>query len=303
MSIITQKIMSCVKEHRKLRRSFYLSVGAIAITLITSLSMSGCKLDWCGFKSYAEKGTWQEFQGIFTVVEPADLALYRELLPAELDMPEVPAVGVFIVDYQVVVPCPMRPYLEGALGIKGVYKGEEGWHTVTMPLDLNSARLGGLGVGFPKYMAEVTLTGSDENLPEDDNEEAGSYEGIVTDEGVVRMSLDFTPGLTRPLTPFEEDVLASGLPRLEGIGFQKGPISSTGDPSEYGPSLYRITLVDKVQANWESVLGMAKIHISPDDPWAGLIAPDADAVGLFQVFSGGKIMEVEKLEVETIETE
>ena len=36
----------------------------------------------CGYKSFKERGMWQEFPGIFTALEPADLELYQSLLPA-----------------------------------------------------------------------------------------------------------------------------------------------------------------------------------------------------------------------------
>ena len=257
--------------------SVYILMAAFAISLFT---LSCDDYDWGGFKSFQERGVWQDFHGIVTAVEPADLGLYRELLPAEMDMPEQPAVGVFILDYVTVVPYPMKPYLEGALAIRCEYDGEVGFYTVTMPVDSSAARDGGRSIGFPKYLAELTLGQNGE-----------SWKGVVTHEGVVRMSLEFTPGLTRELEPFEEELFAGGLPRLETTIFQKGPIE---DLSVEGPDLYRITLIDKVPANWLSIQGMVKIYISPDDPWAGLIDSGAlPPVGMFQLFTGGKVMHKE----------
>ena len=277
MGSFKRKMMNLVKE-QELPGSLYIVMAAVAISLFTF----GCN-DFCGFQSAKERGTWQEFHGIFTGVEPADLELYRELLPAEMEMPERPAVGVFIVDYVIVVPCPHIPYLEGTLGIRGIYNGEEGWHTVTMPLsnDAVAALFGGRSVGFPKYPADVTLTQSGDN-----------WQGVVTHEGVVRMSLNFTPGFTRELEPWEEEEMNSGLTRLEVPIFQKGPIE---DLSVEGADLYHITLFDKVPATWESTQGMVEIHISPDDPWAGLIEPGTVSPGLFQEFTGGKEMDAEKV--------
>ncbi len=40
-----------------------------------------------GYKSFKEKGMWQDFPGIFTAYEPEDLKLYRQILPEEFDMP------------------------------------------------------------------------------------------------------------------------------------------------------------------------------------------------------------------------
>ena len=40
-----------------------------------------------GYKSFKEKGMWQDFPGIFTAYEPENLKLYRKILPKEFDMP------------------------------------------------------------------------------------------------------------------------------------------------------------------------------------------------------------------------
>ena len=67
-------------------------------------------------------------------------------------------------------------------------------------------------------------------------------------------------------------------------------------PPGEGPELRRITLDSVVPANWESTQGMVEIHISPDDPWAGLIGPGGvPPAGMFQMFTGGKIMVPEKV--------
>jgi hypothetical protein len=218
---------------------------------------------------------WQEFPGIYTAIEPTDLDLYRELLPDQLDMPERPVVAFFIVDYITVVPYPMVPYLEGAVAILGEYKGKEGWHVLTMPVTEKIPCKGGRSLGFPKYVAdEITLT---------------KRKGVVTHEGVVRLSLEFTPGLTKERQPYEKEFLTGGVSRFEADVYQLVP------PGE-GPELRRINLVEVIPARWESDLGMVKIHISPDDPWAGLIPQDAVSFGLYQTFTGGNNMVSEKVE-------
>jgi hypothetical protein len=45
----------------------------------------------------------------------------------------------------------------------------------------------------------------------------------------------------------------------------------------------------------EEITGI-KIHIDPDDPWAGLIDPDGlPPAGMFQMFTGGKTTVAEKV--------
>ena len=229
----------------------------------------------CGYRSYKEKGMWQEFPGIYTAMEPADLTLYRELLPDKLDMPDRPIVAFFIVDYVTVVPYPMGPYLEGAVAILGRYQDEDVWHVLTMPVTTRVACEGGRALGFPKYVAdEITLT---------------KNKGVVKNEGKVRLSLGYTPGLTRELEPYEEEFMNGGVSRFETTVFQLVP------PNE-GPDMNRIKLVEVVPANWESERGMVRIHISHDDPWAGLVPEDAVSPGLYQTFTGGKKMVSEKIE-------
>lgn len=232
----------------------------------------------CGYKSYKEKGMWQEFPGIYTAMEPADLELYRELLPDELDMPDQPVVALFIVDYVIVVPYPMGPYLEGAVALSCKYKGEDGWHVLTMPVTTKVACEGGRAIGFPKYVAdEITLF-----------KKGAGMMGEVRHEGVVRLSLEYTKGLSRELEDYEKEFMGGGVSRLEDSVFQLAP------PDE-GPTLNRILLKPVVPANWESEQGMVNIHISPDDPWAGLVPDGAVSPGLFQTFTGGNNMVSEKV--------
>jgi len=232
----------------------------------------------CGYKSFKEKGMWQEFPGIYTAMEPEDLKLYRELLPADLDMPEKPVVAFFIVDYVIVVPYPMGPYLEGAAALSCKYNGEDGWYVVTMPVTTRVACQGGRAIGFPKYVAdEITLARAGDG-----------WKGVVQHDGVVRLSLEYTPGLTRKLTPVEKEFMSSDVTRMEAPVFLLVP------PGE-GPTLNRITLEPVVPANWESEQGMVKIHISPDDPWAGLVPDNAVVPGLFQTFTGGNNMVTKKI--------
>jgi hypothetical protein len=248
----------------------------IALTLALALILTVSS--GCGYKSYNERGMWQEFPGIFTAVEPADLDLYRKLLPENLDMPERPVVALFVVDYVIVVPYPMGPYLEGAVALSCKYKGEDGWHVLTMPVTTKVACEGGRAIGFPKYVADSITLGKAGN----------GMKGEVRHQGVVRLSLEYTPGLTRKLEPYEEEFMGGGVSRLEEPVFQLAP-------PDKGPTLNRITLVPVVPANWESEQGMVKIHISPNDPWAGLIPDNAVSPGLFQTFTGGNNMKSEKV--------
>lgn len=248
---------------------------AVVLTVV-SLGWAG---SGCGYQSFKDKGMWQEFPGIYTAVEPMDLGVYRRLLPRQLEMPDRPVVAFFIVDYVTVVPWPMGPYLEGAVALSCKYKGEDGFHVLTMPVTEAVANQGGRSLGFPKYVAdEIILAQSGQG-----------WKGVVTHRGKVRLSLEFTPGLTRELSPVEKELIGGPMTRMEVTSFQLVP------PGK-GPRLNRITLAPVVPAKWETRQGMVRIHISPDDPWAGLVPDGTMSPGLFQVFTGGNNMVTEKME-------
>jgi hypothetical protein len=222
------------------------------------------------------RGTFQEFYGIFTAVEPADLELYRSLLPEVFDMPEQPGVGLFIVNYNEVNPWPMIPYLEGAVALRASYKGEEGWHVITMPVTERVPCEGGKYLGFPKYVTKVSLW----------PREGKKWLGIVLQRKNVKypvLRLEYTPGLQRELTPIEQEYMEKNLSRIDEPTFQLVP------PGE-GPKVNKINLIHLVPPTWSDEVGMVRITIGEREPWAGLVAPGTESVGFLQKFSGGSTL-------------
>jgi hypothetical protein len=200
--------------------------------------------------------------GIFTVVEPADLDLYRSYLQPPLTMPEKPEVSVMLVDFN--RGNPVTRYQEGWILIKALCPdGKEGRFVVSMPVPNLLMCWMGVGWGLPKYVAdEMTVTPT---------------KAEVFYEGEVRYSLEMTPG------PVEDE--ASLRTRvISGIG----PML-TFHPTTYGSCLLRIgvgvgggggKIVD-VQT------GMVKSYIRPEDPWSGLIPTDLVAPGVYQRLVAG----------------
>ena len=92
-------------------------------------------------------------RGITAAFVPTDLALYRSLLPAAFDMPESPLVAVAVVNYYDVT-LPLTPYSEGYVVMQCRYQGRTGWYVFTMPVDDETANMGGRALGFPKYVAD-----------------------------------------------------------------------------------------------------------------------------------------------------
>ena len=214
-------------------------------------------------------GTFQEFYGIFTAVEPVDLKLYRSLLPDVLDMPEQPGVGIFVVHYTHVNPWPMIPYYEGAVALRCSYKGEEGWHVITMPVTERFPCWGGIQLGFPKYITDINL-----------GPIKGGWKGKVIHEGRALLSLEYTPGIARGLTPIEKKYLDGNFNRIAEPVFQLVP------PRE-GPRLNRVIFIPVVPPTWTEETGMVRVTIDESEPWAGLVAPGTEGIGFLQKFRGG----------------
>jgi acetoacetate decarboxylase len=217
-----------------------------------------------------EHGMFRQFHGIFTVVEPANLELYRSLLPQPLEMPARPVVALFAVDYVEVFPWPMTPYREATVALRCKYNGEEGWHVKTMPVTKQVPNWGGRFLGFPKYVAdEISLQSSGQN-----------WEGEVKHAGDTRLALEFTTENMRELTADEKEFMESGVSQL------KEPLFLFVPPDN-GPTLQKVMVQQTVEPQWKAKQGMVKITVGSKEPWAGLIPAGTIAPGLFQEFTGG----------------
>ena len=195
--------------------------------------------------------------GIFTVVQPPDLALYRSYIPDPLKMPEVPEVALALVDFN--RGNPVTRYPEGWVFVKATRpdNGKDLWVVVSMPVANVLTAYIGLAWGLPKYIAdEMTVS---HNRAE------------VIYEGAVRFSLELTPGSVR-----DEPALRARIGGINQIGmFQPHPGKNQLVPvHQYGRGAQRQT------AEW--VPGAVKAYLSPDDPWAGLVPAHSESPGVYQ---------------------
>jgi len=239
----------------------------LIVSGLLMLIISGCAWQQ---KNIERKGVFHEFHGIYTMVEPTNLELYRALLPAPLEMPDQPVVSMFIVDYTEVYPWPMTPYQEGALFMRSKYKGQEGWYCKTMPVTKWFPNKAGRALGFPKYVTKtITLA-----------QEGSGWKGEVKDNGQIKIALEFSYGLTRPLNPKEE------------MAMKGGPEKALAEPCflfvppDKGPALQKVNMVPVVPPSWTTEQGMVRITIGPEEPWAGLVASGTVSLGYFAKFRG-----------------
>jgi len=192
---------------------------------------------------------------IFTLVEPSDVELYRELLPDVFGMPEKPMLMVMVANY--------TTYQEASIMMRATTSdGETAQYVVTMPLTHVRPLVVGLKWGLPKYLADMKVDRSG---------------GWVYEDGKVKLGLEFTP-TTSKLSALEQEYLSvRGGDLTPNRGLLMVPPTHDGSTAVLrigGPRE-----VELPSREW----GMVKIIIDSDDPWAGLIDPGTEVMGLLQM--------------------
>ncbi len=214
-------------------------------------------------------GMFREFEGLTCHFEPKDLALYRKLLPEPFAMPDQPVVTIFAADHIRVVPWPMTRYQEWSVLLKSKWKGEEAWYSYTMPVTRWVPMVGGRYLGYPKYVIdEVALVKSGEIRL-----------ATAKNKGAVQLALEFCPGITRPLAPYEKEL-------MENESFFKGNSHQLVPPGR-GPRAQKIVLCHLIQPMWTPVPGMIQVRVDQSELWAGLIPDEAVFPGTYNHFTGG----------------
>ena len=196
--------------------------------------------------------------GHTTVIEPADLDLYRSYMYPPLSMPEKPEVMVSYWDMNNAV----IPFLEGRVMVKALCPdGIESWLVISVPVPTFSFALNGNVWGWPKYVAdEMTVT------PE---------RSEVIYEGDVRLSMDFTPGNVDEATV--QQLKERGTERGNTISFHVdgggGCLirQGRGDNSDRQGTHF---------VEWQA--GMVKTYMRPEDRCSGLIPANCVTPGVYQ---------------------
>jgi Acetoacetate decarboxylase (ADC) len=99
---------------------------------------------------------YQESDFIRAYFEPADLAAYRQAIPAPFAVPPRPLVRVSVLDFYEMVNGPL--YLESEISVLAFHEGQPGWFVLTMPVTDGDACAGGRNaLGTPKVMRRITL--------------------------------------------------------------------------------------------------------------------------------------------------
>jgi hypothetical protein len=211
------------------------------------------------------------FQGqreITASFSPADLGLYRSLLPAVFDMPDQPIVAVSIIDFYDVTQ-PLKPYHEGYVALQCKYQGRTGWHVITMPVDDETSNASDRSMGYPTYVAdEITV-----------EEQDSGWTGRVVNNGRTVMEMVFT-------------AKGSATPVTEGAK----PVVFQLSPPEEGPAIFEVDTVASGARNLVLTVGSATVRADAGEPWAGLLDPAGSAVsGTFDEVTGNWWLEPKQL--------
>jgi len=185
-------------------------------------------------------------RGITAAFAPADLTVYRSMLPEAFDLPESPLVIVTVVGYYE-VSLPLIPYGEGYVLLACRFRGRTGWYVVTMPVDDATACSSGRSLGFPKYVADRIELGQSD----------GVWRGRVAHQGREIMALTFTP--SADAGPVDTSSTDPGLPCFLHLPPAKGPLVNQVDTRLFGP---RRTV---------TTAGAATVQADPGEAWAGLL--------------------------------
>jgi hypothetical protein len=124
-------------------------------------------------------------------VPPERMALYRSLLPKQLDLPAIPLINIYAIELTGAFPVAGPTAWEAAVCIRASFKGDRatdpksgGWYPLTMPVTSDSALDGGLMLGYPKYKADIEAHMS-----------LAAAQAVVRTQGVDVFGLSWVPGV------------------------------------------------------------------------------------------------------------
>jgi hypothetical protein len=227
---------------------------------------SDCGSDPLAGKQPYGSGFYQKFHGLFGCTPPADLALFRKLLPEKFEMPADPQVCFYTIDFEI---SSVGHYHEAAILLPITYKGQNGKYVLTMDLDNVAATSGGRAVGFPKYQGQVSVERS-----------GNDWIGTASANGMVDLKASYTGQCTT-----SDEFLWPDFINLTPI--PSGTSSSQAFlPPRTGKAL-RIPAQYLSEKTFHSLKGSIKLELGDHLPWNGLVDETKPFPGLWSAFVGG----------------
>lgn len=256
---------------RKQGRKSGLWIGLLGLAVVAFLArdavFESSASAWFVRTVASTSDSFKESYAIKALIEPTDLKLYRALLPERLDLPKHPLLQVVMVHQVDVGPWPLTPYKEGAVSLRGAYRGEEGWYLPALPVSTWVACFAGRTMGYPKYVADSVVV----------DQKDGRWRTEIVHEGASRLRMSFVPGAWDEPPVWTRE----GWP-TEGPTFNL-------EPTGIGPEIRAVESAHRLKPRYEETPGMATIEIGKDEPWARLFPPGAVTVQATLVhYKGGR---------------
>jgi hypothetical protein len=229
------------------------------------LSYAQRLLEWLVYAR--SDGQFQELLGLAAYYEPPSLEAYRHCLPAVFAVPDQPLIMAVVIQYLRVSPWPFSPYGESAILLKTEHHGQPGWFPLIMPVTSWIARQGGHHLGFPKFVTpSIQLI---------DEGEAVRAKASGNRGGPFSLDMRFTPGLSRSLHTWEEQVVRE--PALFTHPFH------VLKPVGVGPDVFEVRFDHVKPPHWESRSGMIELRGHEE----ALIPSRTPVLGRVHRFRGG----------------
>lgn len=202
---------------------------------------------------------------VFGVFEPADHEAYLDSVRPDFEPSQSPRVCVYVASFDEVSPWPLRPYLEASVFVSVRHGTMEGWFPLMMPVTSRVAMMGGRRRGFPKEMADISLT--ETNLGWVSSTRQGSR---------LLLSVDFSAS-GEVGDEFDD-------PRSFYFG---APIFNLVPPLR-GPKVVATTIESLEESKATRLAGEIKAEADPDVAWAPLL--QASASGYFERIRGANVL-------------
>ncbi len=193
------------------------------------------------------------------------LALYRSLLPRELEMPAVPRIYFYISEFQGTYPVKIEGgYREAAVsltaGCKRDLKTElrkGGWFPLEMPVSAKSALNSGLIMGYPKYLAEISLVAGDRK-----------GEGAVKVDGQDFFRMQYDPAEVEVRGLEEEEMTVPFYLVADGrINIMQNEVAE--------------------QSSFTCRTGIVSVRVNSQARWTGLLdSPEIKGPGVLKIITG-----------------
>ena len=198
-------------------------------------------------------------------VAPDRLELYRSLLPRELEMPAAPRIYFYISEFQGTYPVKIEGgYQEAAVslaaGCKRDLKTElrkGGWFPLEMPVSAKSALNSGLIMGYPKYLAEISLSAGDRG-----------GEGAVKVDGRDFFRMHYDPAEVEVAALEEEEMTVPFYLVADGrINIMQNEVVE--------------------QNSFTCRTGMVSVRVNSQARWTGLLdSPELKGPGVLKIITG-----------------